>query len=49
MADVLYFLLRMAQMLDIDLTSTLNKKIEENEKMYPIEKFKGSNKKYTEV
>ena len=49
MADVLYFLLRLAQKYDIDLADELNKKIEKNEKKYPIEKFRGSNKKYTEL
>lgn len=48
MADVLYFLLRMAQRYNIDLTTELNKKIEKNNKKYPIEKAKGSNKKYNE-
>lgn len=47
-ADVLYFLVRLAQKYNIDLTTELNKKMEKNEKKYPIEKAKGSNKKYTE-
>jgi len=47
-ADVLYFVLRLAQKYDIDLTAELNKKLEKNEKRYNVEKFKGSNKKYTE-
>ena len=47
-ADVLYFLLRLAQRYDVDLTTELNKKIQKNEQKYPIEKAKGSNKKYTE-
>ena len=49
MADVLFFLLRLSQRYDIDLTTELNKKIEKNEEKYPIEKAKGSNKKYTEL
>lgn len=48
MADVLYFLLRLAQRYNIDLTTELNKKMDKNEKRYPIEKAKGSNKKYNE-
>ncbi len=48
-ADVLYFLLRLSQKYDIDLSNELEKKIEGNEKRYPIEKSKGSNKKYTEL
>ena len=48
-ADVFYFLLRLAQKYDIDLTAELNKKIQLNEAKYPVEKAKGSNKKYTEL
>lgn len=48
-ADTLYFLLRLAQMHDIDLTTELNKMLEKNEKRYPVEKSKGSNKKYNEL
>ncbi|MFA4820085.1 MAG: nucleotide pyrophosphohydrolase [Candidatus Aenigmatarchaeota archaeon] len=48
-ADVLYFLLRLAQKYDIDLSNELKKKVEDNERRYPIEKSKGSNKKYTEL
>lgn len=49
MADVLYFLLRLAQRYDIDLTTAFDKKMEKNDKKYPVEKAKGSNKKYTEL
>lgn len=49
LADVLYFVLRLAQRYDIDLTTALNKKMEKNEKRYPVEKAKGSNKKYDEL
>ena len=49
MADIFYFLLRLAQKYEIDLSSELNKKIFKNEKKYPIEKSKGSNKKYNEL
>jgi len=48
LADVFYFVLRLAQKYDIDLATSLNKKMEKNEKKYPIEKVKGLNKKYTE-
>ncbi|MBL7055346.1 nucleotide pyrophosphohydrolase [Candidatus Woesearchaeota archaeon] len=48
-ADTLYFLLRLVQRYDIDLTTALNKKMEKNEEKYPIEKAKGSNKKYNEL
>lgn len=49
MADILYFLLRLAQRYDIDLAYELKKKLDKNEKKYPVEKARGSNKKYTEL
>jgi NTP pyrophosphatase (non-canonical NTP hydrolase) len=48
MADILYFLLRIAQMENIDLSVALKNKIEKNEIKYPVEKAKGSSKKYNE-
>lgn len=48
MADVLYFLIRLAQRYDIDLSEALERKMEKNKEKYPIDKAKGSNKKYTE-
>lgn len=48
LADVLYFVLRFAQMNNIDLSSAVSNKIEKNDKKYPAEKVKGSNKKYNE-
>ena len=49
LADIFYFVLRLAQKYDIDLTTSLDKKMDKNEKKYPIDKSKGSNKKYTEL
>lgn len=49
MADVFYFLLRLAQRYDIDLADSINKKMEKNNMRYPLDKWKGSNKKYNEV
>lgn len=48
-ADILYFTVRLAQKYDIDLSDALDKKMEKNEKRYPTEKARGSNKKYTEL
>lgn len=48
-ADVLFFLLRIAHLNDIDLQAALKKKIIKNSLKYPISKFKGSNKKYNEI
>jgi len=47
--DILYFLLRLTQKYDIDLATSLDKKMDKNEKKYPINKAKGSNKKYTDL
>ena len=49
MADVLFFLLRFAQMYDIDLSSSLADKIRKNVDKYPVELAKGSNKKYGDL
>jgi NTP pyrophosphatase (non-canonical NTP hydrolase) len=48
-ADTLFMLLRFAQMHNIDLTKALKRKIEINNKKYPIHKSKGNNKKYTDL
>ena len=48
MADVLYFLVRMAQICNIDLSEALDKKMEKNEGKYHVDKAKGSHKKYNE-
>lgn len=49
MADVLWFLVRLSQKYNIDLTEAFEKKVEINNKRYPVEKFKSSNKKYNEL
>ncbi len=48
MADVLYFLVRIAQLYDLDLTEALERKMDKNDKKYPVDKARGSNKKYNE-
>ena len=47
-ADVFFFLLRICQMNDIDLEQSFKKKLAKNADKYPIDKSKGSNKKYNE-
>jgi len=47
-ADVLFFVLRFAQRYNLDLDTELHRKLSINNIKYPIEKCKGSNKKYTE-
>lgn len=48
LADIFIYSLRLAERLDIDLLDTVQKKIAINEQKYPVEKVKGSSKKYTE-
>ncbi len=48
MADVFIYLIRLADRLGIDLIESVDEKIALNAKKYPVEKVKGSAKKYTE-
>ncbi len=48
LADVFYFAFRLAQKYNIDVSTALRSKLEENARKYPITRAKGSNKKYTE-
>jgi len=48
LADIFIYSLRLAERLDIDLLATVDKKIAINEQKYPVDKVKGSSKKYTE-
>ncbi len=47
-ADVLIYLVRLAQVLDFDLLAAARAKLAANERRYPVEKVRGSSKKYTE-
>ena len=49
LADILIYLIRFADKLDIDLLAVAQNKIEFNEQKYPVDKAKGSAKKYTEL
>jgi len=48
LADVLVYLVRIADKLDIDLLAAASAKMARNEAKYPAEHVKGSAKKYTE-
>ena len=48
-ADVLLYLVRIADKLNINLVDAANKKLTLNAKKYPAEKSRGNNKKYTEL
>jgi dCTP diphosphatase len=48
-ADVLLYLVRLADKLEIDLLAAASDKIQLNAEKYPVEKARGSSKKYTEL
>ena len=48
LADTFVYLLRIAEVLEIDLIEAANTKITINAIKYPVEKARGSNTKYTE-
>lgn len=49
MADVLIYLVRLADQLQIDLLDAAAKKLEVNAARYPIDRSRGTSKKYTEL
>ncbi len=48
-ADVLLYLIRLADVLNVDLIKSADTKIEANAQKYPVDKSRGSAKKYTEL
>src|SRR5215831_9842131 len=48
MADVLIYLLRLADKLDVDLLRAAHDKLALNEQKYPADRVRGSSRKYTE-
>lgn len=48
-ADVLLYLVRLADRLDIDLIDAAREKLDINAAKYPVDKSFGSSKKYTEL
>ena len=49
MADILLYLIRFASLAKIDLQQAALDKIEKNAQKYPVEKAKGTAKKYNEL
>jgi dCTP diphosphatase len=49
LADIFNYLVMLAEDLDIDIIESAKEKIEENGKKYPVEKAKGSAKKYKDL
>lgn len=47
-ADILVYLVRIADQLDIDLVSAANRKMDSNAAKYPADLVRGSSRKYTE-
>ena len=43
------FWLQMADALNVDINDIINKKMDKNEKKYPVEKSRGNSKKYNEL
>lgn len=49
LADVAIYCVYMAQALGIDLPDAMSNKIDKNAAKYPVEKSRGTSKKYTEL
>src|SRR2546428_14153299 len=49
MADVFLNLIRLADVLNVELVQAAGRKIEANSRKYPVEKSRGNAKKYTEL
>jgi dCTP diphosphatase len=49
MADVLLYLVRLADKLDVDIVQAAALKIKRNTEKYPVDKARGNSKKYTEL
>lgn len=49
MADVLLYLVRLSDKLDVDLLRAARRKMARNAEKYPVDKAKGSARKYTQI
>ena len=49
LADVIVYCVDMVQKLDLDIDELVNRKMDKNEAKYPVEKAKGSAKKYNKL
>lgn len=49
LADVLLYVVRLASVLEVDLNEAVQQKLKKNAAKYPVDKARGSNKKYTEL
>lgn len=48
-ADILFFLMRISAKADINLEAALLAKLKKNAEKYPVEKSRGTSKKYTDL
>ena len=48
MADIFIYLMRLATELEVDILTAVDEKIKINNEKYPVEKVRGSSKKYNE-
>ena len=48
-ADIAIYLIRLCQKLDLNFVEILSEKITQNDAKYPVDKSKGSAKKYTDL
>lgn len=48
-ADVLFFLLRLADRFNVDLAGAFERKMRKNAERYPVAKSRSSNRKYSEL
>lgn len=49
LADILYWVLLMADNMNIDIVAASERKLAKNAAKYPVDKSKGNHKKYTEL
>ena len=49
LSDILVYCFHMADALGVDIEEIINRKMDKNEAKYPVEKAKGTSKKYTEL
>lgn len=49
LADVVLFALQLANVADIDLSSAIREKMKLNAQKYPVEKARGTSRKYTDL
>jgi dCTP diphosphatase len=49
LADIMIFCLSLADITGVDLPTAIQQKLEKNAAKYPVEKARGSTKKYTEL